>query len=96
MIIIPIIFMVQEVSYGIKLLACPWDYNSVINIVQTILNEVFSIISVVLADSLINGVLYLLSFGWCITTFALDKNKVTHAMIVFGSLYITLLAQSYS
>jgi hypothetical protein len=78
------------------MMACPWDENTFLNSVQQILNQVFSILTVILGNSMINSTFYLLSTGWCTTVFEIDRNRITSVVVVFGSIYVSLLAQSYS
>jgi hypothetical protein len=71
----PFVGTVQTVSYFLELITCPWiDEENTLNIIQQILNQVFSIITVILADSLLTSVFFLVSIGWGITVFSLKRD----------------------
>ena len=75
---------------------CPWDSDSTAMYVSQIFEQIIAILIQILAITLINTLFYLMSHGWNITFFNIQRNMVTNVFMVGGSLYILMLAKQYT
>lgn len=76
---------------------CPWDDLENMVVYLALLSEqLFEVLTLILSNTIINCLFYMISTGWCITVFTLNRNMVTNTVMVGGLIYLLMLAKDYS
>lgn len=75
---------------------CPWTSDSSIVIISIFSSEVLSVITVICFNTIVCCIFYLMSLGWNITIFRIERSQLTNLILVGGSLYLVQLARNYS
>lgn len=58
--------------------------------------QLLEVLTLILSNTMINSLFYCVSCGWCVTIFCVNRNMISNAVIIGGSLYLLMLAQDYS
>ena len=94
--IIPITRAIWWLQLMLRYSTCPWTSDSSIVIISIFSSEVLSVITVICFNTIICCIFYLMSLGWNITIFRIERNQLTNLILVGGSLYLVQLARNYS
>lgn len=79
------IWWLQELlSYG----TCPWRNDSSVEVISLFSSEVLSVVTIICFNTFICCIFYMISVGWNVTIFRIERGNLTNVIIVGGTLYL--------
>jgi hypothetical protein len=72
---------------------CPWDDLKNMAVYLALISEqLIEVLTLILSNTIVNCLFYMMGHGWCITIFAVNRNIVTNTVIVGAAIYLLMLA----
>lgn len=64
LVVFPITAAIYNFENSVYLFTCPWDSDDIVVYLVLVVEQVFSMVTVICTTTLVNTLMYMFSFGW--------------------------------